>query len=461
MSFMEEIQKMDPKEIANRPEVKALWEKPSFLWSLSHRRSYKYPRGIPFPKDGYFDYKKVKEVVPLTAVETAILCWAGAGTNGIIRNDVPLPGASLHQSFEGRVTPVGDNVWWRYLMFANDDGVFLYTPHVPTKPVEIETQEDIEIIFRAFKEGVTQINDENLSEKLHIPSIMAVFGVNQDFTFRPGVTMFFPLVETTIREINFLFLGSHQGPPENRRIILDDATGEPAGVQKWVDNGWLKGFRLPLSMFEAAIVNSSATLSACAMQNLGLCATAMGMGSYPYSGYNPMVLMGGTPLMKGFSLRFASDKRGFPYPIGIDGLIESHMPPYMSMDEAVDDMYNMRWGPDGRYNPAVKEGDKSMYPGLFPQQPRAVHRAVTDPDKYCEIAMGGAFSPECVQYVKDFCNYIYNTYGRMPKAVDPYVSSGIVQVQHIDCDFYDQYFTGGSIWQEQREHLRTWHGINE
>ena len=49
-SFMERVQKMDPKEVVKRPEVKALWDKGLF-WALSHRRSFKYPRGIPFPKD--------------------------------------------------------------------------------------------------------------------------------------------------------------------------------------------------------------------------------------------------------------------------------------------------------------------------------------------------------------------------------------------------------------------------
>jgi len=101
-----------------------------------------------------------------------------------------------------------------------------------------------------------------------------------------------------------------------------------------------------------------------------------------------------------------------------------------------------------------------MYPGVFPNKPRAVHRPITDPDKYCKIAMEGAYPPECIQYVKDICNYIYDTYGRLPKIADTYLSAAIIQLQHIDCDFYDQYFHKGSTWQEQREHLKVWHGIN-
>jgi hypothetical protein len=50
MGLMEKIKQMDPKEMASRPEVKALWNK-SLFWSLAHRRSFKYPLGVKIPKD--------------------------------------------------------------------------------------------------------------------------------------------------------------------------------------------------------------------------------------------------------------------------------------------------------------------------------------------------------------------------------------------------------------------------
>jgi len=68
---------------------------------------------------------------------------------------------------------------------------------------------------------------------------------------------------------------------------------------------------------------------------------------------------------------------------------------------------------------------------------------------------------EAIALAKDACNYIYNTYGRLPTIIDPFYCPGVVQVHHIDPDLYDEYMPEGSIWQEQREHLKVWHGLSE
>jgi hypothetical protein len=452
---MEKIKKMDPKELAKRTEVKALWDK-GLIWSLAHRRSFHYHRGVEMPKDGFYDYQKVKEPIPLTEVELALLCWAGAGTSGLIRNDLSFKqGACTLQSFEARTTPMGCNVWFNHLMFSNDDGIFLYTPHVPIKTVEIETQEDMEVIFRAFKEGIIQLSDQPIRVD---KESRAVAAANRDSTFKPGTTVFFPIVETTVAMINLFLINFDADRPEDRYHIVDDMTEKSAGCQKWVDNGYLKGAEvIPLCMFEPIIMGFCFGNSSTMNQNMQLCAAAMGLGGTIVGGVNFMILMGGTPAMRGLGFRFASDKRGYPYPVGIDGVFEAHMPPCMSMDEAVDDIFNMKWGPDGRYNPAVKEGDKSMYPG-FSLQPRAVYRPFKDPDKYTRAAQAqGVYKPEAIQVAKDTCNYIYNTYGRLPRMGDPFVCSATFHVSHIDPDFYDEYTSKGSISEEQRNHLRIWH----
>jgi len=30
-------------------------------------------------------------------------------------------------------------------------------------------------------------------------------------------------------------------------------------------------------------------------------------------------------------------------------------------------------------------------------------------------------------------------------------------IHHVDAEFYDRYYVGGSITQQIRDHLRTWH----
>ncbi len=81
------------------------------------------------------------------------------GTNGLIRSDYPLEGTPLTRSFERRTYPAV-LTFWTYLTFANDEGIFPYKPYVPTKMVEIESQQDMKVIFSAFKEGVTQMSNQ-------------------------------------------------------------------------------------------------------------------------------------------------------------------------------------------------------------------------------------------------------------------------------------------------------------
>ncbi|MFC2013655.1 hypothetical protein ACFLU8_02095 [Chloroflexota bacterium] len=447
MTFMERIEKMNPREIASRPEVKALWDK-SLFWSLAHRRSYKYAPGANIPKDAFFDHEPKMEPVPLTEVELALLCWAAAGTNGIMRNDLSFGQlACTHPWFEGRVYPSGCNVWYGHLIFSTDDGILLYRPHVPTKIVEIETQSDMEVIFRSFKEGIVQLSDEPI--KIPDDSPVAEF-MNSACMFKPGVTTFFPVIDVTVEQLNLYLI-------REINYLFDDEAGKPAGIQRWIDKGYIKGTPIPLSLYEAAEGQTLLAHAFYMQQNLQLCAAAMGLGGFIFAGgFNIFKLLSETLDRKGMGFRFAKDKRGYPYPVGIDGLIETHMPPYMSIDEAVDDIWNMKFKPGfGRYSSEVKEGDEVMYHGFDPM-PRAVYRPFKEPEKYTKAVQ--VQPPEVIQIAKDIANYIYNTYGRFPKMFNPITCQLQVQIAHIDPNFYDKYQAKGSIWEEQREHFNTWHG---
>ncbi len=453
MSLMAEIDRMDPEEVANRPEVKNLWNQ-SLFWSLSHRRSFRNSPGFKLPRDDFYDYESRTEPVPLSEVELALLCWASAGTNGLMRNDLTFAQSAITcLSFEGRVYPSACNVWYAHLIFSNDDGIFYYRPHVPTKMVEIESQEDMGVIFRAFKEGVIQLSDQPI--RVTEQSKAALAHINAPTAFKPGTTNFFVILDLSTEFVNLSILNAG---PHTRNQYIDDEPGQPprsAGLQKWIDSGYLNGPAVPLSIYEPRLLASLSANVHAIQQNLLLCATAMGLGGFPYGGYNEEILLGGTPLMRGLGFRYVSDKRGYPYPVGIDGLIEVHAPPYMSMDEAVEDIWNMKFKPGfGSYSPDLKEGGQIVYTG-FPPKPRAVRRPFKDVDKYTRAVLPDP--PQSVQIAKDFCNYIYDTYGRFPKIVAPITCGALIQISHIDIEFYDRYHPEGGIWQEQREHLGTWH----
>jgi hypothetical protein len=451
MGLMQEIQKMDPTEIAGRPEVKALWNK-SLFWSFSHRRSARNPLGIEVVRDGFFDYKKVKQPVPLSAAELALLCWTAAGTNGLIRGDGRVSNQAHDVGWEGTVNTSAAYRWY-YLFFNNDDGLFLYRRHVPTRVFEIETQPDMAIIFKAFKEGVTQLSDKNIIDD---PSkCPAIIPGNDLYTFKPGTTQFFLVADTTV---NFMTLIDHVNAselPEQKIAVIDDATGKPAGVQKWLDNGYLKGPRAPLSFIEDMLQGINHKETASCLQNLSLCSAAMGLGIFPHIA-NMQLMMGGSPFMRGLGFKWVSDKAGNPYPIGIDGICEGHLPPYMTIDEAVDDYFSIPFGPRGSFVPTTKEGDGVVYTG-FSKQPRAIHRPYKNPDKWLQAAQQDAPTYERKQVLKDLCNYIYNKYGRFPKSLSPFICPYVIQVHHIDPEFYDEYWVKEAITEEQRVHLDAWH----
>ena len=77
-------------------------------------------------------------------------------------------------------------------------------------------------------------------------------------------------------------------------------------------------------------------------QNLLLTESALGLGGWPFGGFNAQITLGGTPMCRGLGFRFETASRGsrqgMPYPIGKDGVFETHHPHYFdgSVDAMVD-----------------------------------------------------------------------------------------------------------------------------
>jgi len=78
-----------------------------------------------------------------------------------------------------------------------------------------------------------------------------------------------------------------------------------------------------------------------------------------------------------------------------------------------------------------------------------------DPDSYARAAR--VQSRESVEVSKAVANYVYDTYGRFPKVIDPIFCPTQVQLAHIDVDLYEKYYLPGTLWPELREHLEVWH----
>ncbi len=149
-------------------------------------------------------------------------------------------------------------------------------------------------------------------------------------------------------------------------------------------------------------------------------------------------------MCRGLGFRFETPETGpaagFPYPVGRDGIFESHHPHYFgSMDDAVDDVIERKWGAEGIFNPRNAERAPYKRPGQMEQEiPR------TD--------------PAVIQCTKDILNAVWRKYGRFPATVDPVVMTVMVQAHHLECDFYDQYYRPGAYTERHRGHMQKWHG---
>ncbi len=68
------------------------------------------------------------------------------------------------------------------------------------------------------------------------------------------------------------------------------------------------------------------------------------------------------------------------------------------------------------------------------------------------------YSEEFVAALGEMAQYVYETYGRFPATLPTMVLRIVVQVQHIDTEFYDAHFEKGAYLDTHVRHMERWHG---
>jgi hypothetical protein len=84
-----------------------------------------------------------------------------------------------------------------------------------------------------------------------------------------------------------------------------------------------------------------------------------------------------------------------------------------------------------------------------------VPKAYLEPDKVVDAVPRP--HEDTVELVKQYCQYVYDTYGRFPAYVDPMYQRLTVQGQHADPDFYARYYPPGALTEQHLEHFCRWH----
>ncbi len=388
--------------------------------TMYRRRTRRFPKGGKLlSRRAGLNYKSDEQPVPLNDLETAILCFAASGITGVTTEEIRhLLG---HLTVIGRTAASPCASLTIHLFFTNDEGVFYYKADsteeiIPKKRVRISSPEDRKIILKDYENNTIKLKDG----RLDIPR-EAIGSAFESMVNLPGTTLFIPIADTTREYINLLFTGLAQF----RWQLWDEVKDRPAGVGTWIDNGFLNGSRMTIAQYDAMLPWLCNLEAGMAMQNLCLAATAVGLGSFM------MHTIDLATVMRSLNMRFEQIKtetspQATLNPVGIDSILEGYCPPYRTVEEAVKEIADMKWGAGGIY------GENGY--------------SLPKPDMYETI----------VEITKSYCSYVYETYGRIPKYHDAMFIPILAQIHHLDIGFYEKFFPE-YLDEMDKAHMPQWH----
>jgi hypothetical protein len=457
----------------------------SLLDALSGRRTRRVARGTSINARS-LSYESTNQPAPLEPLEEAILI-VSTGLTGITTHDGPLDstsyGRELGTPFLNVLARSGsspDNSQPTHFVMVNDEGTWLLKRLAPAESLALMKQ--LPARWSEWSESdwvaaAAAVKHRLLPNRLDFPRAFPYYlGWNKQLSNRPGTTMFLPLVDTTRMYINAL-LNICSEPDKERPLFLDewrtfhprnalDWMGwvaaklhlappipyHPIGGVQWIRSGFINpNIPIPLGLVRTFLSDHE---SFYLTQNLMLLAQAMGLGgwvhvcppgSYVFDG-------GGGKAGTGLGFRMQKPEKRWwrwpplpanqPNPVGIDGVLESLSPPYVSsMDEAVDRILEQKYSAQGAYGNQAMFGKSYRRPG--------------DADAF--LKEGERYTANAIAYTKEVCNYIWDTYGRFPAHVDAFYQPGTwLQVCHLEMEYYAKYFEPG-LYRNQAGHDAAWH----
>ncbi|HUI57708.1 MAG TPA: hypothetical protein VLY04_22175 [Bryobacteraceae bacterium] len=453
------------------------------LSALSDRRTRRICQGTSISA-GAVSHTSTNPPGPLTALEEAILI-VSTGLTGISLHDVPLQHpdgepvlATTQMAIPARTASSADNAQGTHFFLINDEGTWLLQQKKGRDAVEWLSQfppNRREWTEEHWITAASGVKRKVYPERMDFPRRWPYyFTWNKIISNRPGTTVFFPVVDTTRQMINVLFIMLSE-PDGQRPLVLDDWSKfkphkliewlawagsllgfvpkipyEPvAGIER-LQKKWLQSdYPLPLGLAGAMRTDYEALFH---LQNLMLVTHAMGLGGWIHAAVGAPYVFERDPSQGTYGLGFRMQQpktwrrwpplpAPLPNPIGLDGILEALTPPYIaSMNDAVDQVLDEKFGPDGCY------GDQTVF-----GQPYRSQSSASDFLRNAERP-----SQDTIQYAKDICNYIYDTYGRFPAHVNAFHVPGLwLQVSHLEIEYYEKYFHP-HLYYRQAKHHEVW-----
>jgi hypothetical protein len=458
-----------------------------FAACVQDRRTRRVAQGVSLAA-GDLSYESPNHASPLTPLEEAILI-ASVGPTGAVMHDGPLDKPSgqpelgtpfLHAT--GRAASSADNAQATSLFMVNDEGIWLLR-----RPQEAEALELFRTIPQRWEDrseadwiaAANAVKIKVHGGRMEFPREWPYYlGWNAQHSNVPGTTCFLPVVDNTRQYINVLLILLSE-PRGKAPLFMDDwrpfrpggaaewvawlasklgfvdpIPYQPIGGLKWIRNGYASAETpAPLGSIGTVRTEHEAFFL---LQNLMLTGEALRLGAWVHGAPMPPHVMRREEEkgMLGLGFREHSYKpassrfrRWAPVPasqpnfVGIDGILEGLCPPYTTdMEAAVDQVLEEKFSAGGVYG----------NPELFGQN----YRNRSDAEAYLSYAT--PHPAEAVQYTKEICKYLVDTYGRFPAHVDAFSVPGIwVQLSHLDIDYYDRFAKPGHV-RRQAEGRTIW-----
>jgi hypothetical protein len=445
-------------DLLARPLLETLWR----------RRTHRVSRGASVPA-GSMSHRSTHTPQPLSELEEAVLI-ALTGATGLTMPDRPFDDprdgkpimAKPNLTMAGRTAGSPDNAQGTHFFMINDSGTYYLRKlePAPHEPFDAAT-----LVARAHRAKV-RVLDHRLDVAEGMRDFPAYLDSNRFLSNLPGTTLFLPVVDLSHQYVNALMYLLTQ-PDGARPTFVDDRNlYRPAGVRKWVRNGFLNGdLKLPLGALGPMRTQIEADLL---LQNLMLTAEAMGLGAWIHASVNPQIALGDPKFSKaygrmlGFTFvtprwrladvwrwhvplpRYANLRS---HPVGLtspegEPLIEAACPPaHPSMSAAVDAVVEAKFGPGGTYT------DKEVFTRIYKEDYG---------QRY--LAEASEYESRVVDCARDVCEYIIGTHRRFPAHTDAILVPGVwLQAHHVEEEYYDRFFVNG-LTPAHREHSGVWDG---
>jgi hypothetical protein len=457
----------EQKVLNTNPGLDALLDRP-LLETILRRRTHRVSRGSSLTA-GSMSYESNGPREPLSEVEEAVLI-ALTGCTGLTMPDRPFSDprtgkpimSKPNLNMVGRTAGSPDNAQGTHFFLINDTGTYFLRNLPP--PSDDGSPFDPDVLVSRARQAKVRIVNHRLDVADGKRDFPAYLDSNRFLSNLPGTTILFPVVDLSRQYINGMMYLLTQ-PEGSRPTVVDDRNFyRPAGVKKWVKNGFLnKDIKLPLGVIGSMRTQIEADLL---LQNLMLGTEAMGLGAWIHGSMSPPILLGDPKFRKTYGRmldfdfaipkwqpadilrwhvplpRFASVRAN---PVGLrhggEHLIKAMSPPnYDSMSAAVDAVIAEKFGAKGIYH------DDALFDRIYKGEFGAKYRAEASD-----------YAADVIACARDICTYIYETHGRFPAHCDAIHVPGVwLQAHHIENEYYERFFRNG-LTEAHREHDAAWH----